>query len=272
MTPRLKFLMWFCLIMFGGWTAIALAQDSMADFGLKVNELEEYMVESLANGHIPAHPDKKVYKTASPAVQAAFVRNTLSWFKSYTETDAFQKDYAEQRASAKPAPPKASTADEKYDAQLAEQRQELEKMKQEVAQMPPDIQKQMQAALKQMEAEIEEQAKDPKMAELMKQGYEQESVSEQESYQNQMATWEKKYPADPKVLIASRLRQFMEVSQSVDFDAKLVPVGQSKLMKFANPQYEAQASEWKLCYRAGREPVQAARAFVGEWLAQLEKK
>ncbi len=270
MTPRLKYLVLFCSIMFGGWIAVALAQDSMAAFGLKVDELEKYMVESLANGYIPAYPDKKVFKAASPAVRAAFVRNTLNWFKSYTETDAFKKDYAQQRASAKPAPPKASTADEKYAAQLAEQRQGLEKMRQEVAQMPPDMQKQMQPVLKQMEAEMEKQAKDPKMVELMKQGYEQENVSEQESYQNQMATWENKYPENPKVLIASRLHQFMDVSQSVDFDARMVQKG--KLMKFADPQYESQTSEWKLCYRAGREPVQAARALVGEWLAQLEKE
>ena len=272
MKVRLKYVLICSLMVFGAWVAIALAQDSMADFGLKANELEARLVESLANGYIPAYPDRKLFKAAPSSVQAAFVRNTLSWFKSYTETDAFKKDYAQQRASAKPAPPKAATADDKYAAQLAEQRQGLEKMKQEVAQMPPDMQKQMQPVLKQMEAEMEKQAKDPKMAELMKQSYEQENISEQESYQNQLTTWEKKYPEDPKVLIASRLRQFMEVSQSVDFDAKLVPIGQSKRMKFADPQSEAQTSDWKLCYRAGREPVQAGRAFVGEWLSQLEKK
>ncbi|MFZ1986278.1 MAG: hypothetical protein WAU91_17830 [Desulfatitalea sp.] len=43
-------------------------------------------------------------------------------------------------------------------------------------------------------------------------------------------------------------------------------------MKFADPRYEAQSAQWKLCYRTGREPMQAARAFVGEWLRQTGKK
>jgi hypothetical protein len=272
MKTRLKLVLLSCLVMFGAWITVALGQDSMADFGLKVNELETGIVESLVKGYVPVYPDKKLFKSAPPSAQAAFVRNTLSWFKTYTETDAFKTDYAKQRESAKPSAPKSATADEKYAAFLAEQRQNLEKTKREVAQMSPEMQKQMQSALKQMEANIEKTAKDPQMAALLKQGYEQESVSEQQNHREQLATWEKKYPEDPKTLVAARLRQFLEVSRNVAFDAELVPNAQGKVMKFAAPQYETQTKQWKLCYRAGREPVQAARAFVSEWLNQLDKK
>ena len=271
MKVRLKYVLISCLILFGAWVAMALAQDSMADFGLNANELEERIVESLANGYLPAYPDKKVFKAASPAVQAGFVKNTLSWFKTYTETDAFKSDYAKQRESAKPSAPESKgTADPQYAAFLEKQRQEIEKMKQDVAKMPPDMQKQMQGVVKEMEDNVEKTAKDPRMAEIMKQSYEQEGVSEKQDYQDRLAAWGKKYPEDPKMLIAARLHQFLEVSRNVPFDAQLVPKG--KLMKFADPQYEAQTAEWKLGYRAGREPVQAARAFVGEWLVQIEKK
>ncbi|MBI5896343.1 MAG: hypothetical protein HZB24_10210 [Desulfobacterales bacterium] len=238
---------------------------------MKANELEERIVESLANGYIPAYPDKKVFKAASSSVQAAFVKNTLSWFKTYTETDAFKTDYANQRASAKPSPPESKgTVDAQYTAFLDKQRQDVEKTKQDIAKMPPDMQKQMQAVVKQMEDNIEKTAKDPQMAAIMKQSYEQEGISAQKDYQDRLATWEKKYPEDSKMLIAGRLHQFLEVSQNIPFGAELVQKG--KLMKFADPQFEAQTAEWKLCYRAGREPVQAARAFVGEWLSQIEKK
>ncbi len=271
MKVRLKSVLISCVILLGAWVAVALAQGSMADFGLKATELEERIVESLANGYLPAYPDKKVYKAASPTVQAAFVKNTLSWFKSYTESDAFKADYAKQREAAKPAAPESKgTADAQYAAFLEKQRQDIEKTKQDIAQMPPDMQKQMQAVVKQMEDNVAKSAKDPQMAEIMKQSYEQERISGQQDYQERLATWEKKYPEDPKALVAARLRQFLEVSQDIPFDAQLVPKG--KLMKFADPQYEAQTAEWKLCYRAGREPVQAARAFVGEWLSQIEKK
>jgi hypothetical protein len=202
------------------WIAGALAADSMAAFGLKANELEARIVESLANGYIPAQPDKKAFKAAPPETQAAFVRSTLSWFKTYTETDTFKTDYANQRASAKPAPAESKgTADQQYAAFLEEQRKDIERTKQEIAQMPPEMQKQMQGVVKQMEDNLAKSAKDPQMAEIMKDSYAKEAIAAQQDYQERMATWEKKYPEDPKALVAARLRQFLEVSQSVDFDA-----------------------------------------------------
>lgn len=272
MRQRLKLVVISCMIMLGSGAAIVLAQGLMADFGLKESELKQHMVSALVNGYLPAYPDRKVYKTAAPSVQAAFVKDTLSWAKAYTETEAFKADYAKQRAADKPAPDKAKgTPDEQYAKAMAEQRQAIENMKKSMAQMPPDMQKQMQETIKQLEANLAQSAKDPQMAAMMKQGFQQNAVASQKAYQDSVAAWEKKYPADPKVLIAARLRQFLALSQDVAFNAKLVPGGGGK-MKFADPRYEAKSSEWKLCYRAGKEPVQAARTFAQDWLRQLEKK
>jgi hypothetical protein len=137
--------------------------------------------------------------------------------------------------------------------------------------MPPDMQKQMQATIKELEANMARNVKDPQMAAMMKQSNEMNAAQEQKDYQGRLEGWEKKFPADPKKLIASRLREFLDMSKDVNFDAKLVSNGYGK-MKFADPKLEAKPSDWKLCYRAGREPVQAARAFAQEWLGQLEKK
>jgi len=41
------------------------------------------------------------------------------------------------------------------------------------------------------------------------------------------------------------------------------------MMKFADPSFEAKSRFWKLCYRAGKEPVETARALAQEWLRQL---
>ena len=72
--------------------------------------------------------------------------------------------------------------------------------------------------------------------------------------------------------VAKRLRQFLEVSATVDFGATLVPCKGSAahLSCFANPTYEAQSADWKRCYRAGQQPVQAARTFAAAWLRELE--
>lgn len=113
--------------------------------------------------------------------------------------------------------------------------------------------------------------KTPKIAAMMKQSFEQANISEQRDFQDRLAKYEKKYPADPRLLVASRLHQFLELSQDIAFEAKLLPSGGGR-MKFADPQYEGKSSQWKLCYRAGREPVQAARAFATQWLRQIEGK
>lgn len=73
------------------------------------------------------------------------------------------------------------------------------------------------------------------------------------------------------MLIAARLRQFLDATKDVAFDAKLLPAG-GGLMKFADPQYESRSTYWKMCYRAGKAPVEAARAFAADWLRQLEAK
>jgi hypothetical protein len=74
---------------------------------------------------------------------------------------------------------------------------------------------------------------------------------------------EDRYPADPQKLIKRRLEEFLEISESVDFDAKLH--GSS----FANAEYEAKSDKWKMCYRAGKEVIGAAREEAQTWLKEL---
>lgn len=75
---------------------------------------------------------------------------------------------------------------------------------------------------------------------------------------------EKKYPSDSKELIKQRLKTFLDISATVDFDAQL------NGSMFANPEYESKSGEWKMCFRAGRAVVQAAREEAQAWLKELE--
>ncbi|MBL7698848.1 MAG: hypothetical protein JNK79_11840 [Chitinophagaceae bacterium] len=74
---------------------------------------------------------------------------------------------------------------------------------------------------------------------------------------------EDRYPADPNKLIKKRLEEFLEVSGSVDFDAKL-----SGSM-FVNPEYEQKDDKWKMCYRVGKETIAAAREEAQVWLKEI---
>ena len=73
--------------------------------------------------------------------------------------------------------------------------------------------------------------------------------------------------ADFRPLLKKRLEDFIALSESVDFEARLVPMGRKQV--FANPVYERKCAEWKFLYRLGNEPVAEARLVARQWLAEL---
>jgi hypothetical protein len=80
--------------------------------------------------------------------------------------------------------------------------------------------------------------------------------------------WEAEYPQDPAYVIARRLNAFLDLSADVDYTARLEQ--RNGTMRFVDAAYEGKSSEWKLCYRAGREAVAAARNAAAAWLKELE--
>lgn len=76
--------------------------------------------------------------------------------------------------------------------------------------------------------------------------------------------WEKAYPKDPAVLIKKRLQEYLTVSATVDFNAKLTGTGRRQT--FVNAAYEKKSLKWKAIYRAGKEVNEVVTAFVKEWM------
>jgi hypothetical protein len=76
---------------------------------------------------------------------------------------------------------------------------------------------------------------------------------------------EKNYPSDPNELIKQRLTVFLKISATVDFDAEL-----NDAHGFKNPEYERKGGQWKMCFRAGREVVAAAREEAQKWLDEIK--
>jgi hypothetical protein len=75
-------------------------------------------------------------------------------------------------------------------------------------------------------------------------------------------------PADPRVGLKRALTEFLDRTAGVDYAAVLKPASGKKV--FANATFEQKASEWKMCFRAGREACEAARTFATNWLAELK--
>ena len=253
--------------------AVAVAaQSGLIGFGVKDREVKERLAEAVLSGNLPVYPNAKLYHAATPGARVAFVKAFLAAAKACTESAAFKADYAERRKQAKPDDLQAKgSADQQISDQQAQQRKQLEETKAQVAKMPPEMQKQMKDMIKQMEDQLKQQTSDPSMQAGVKQIYEEEARRDQERYKKSMAEWTADYPEQPGVMIAKRLHEFLALTADVDFDAKLV-AGPGGKMHFTDPQYETKSSEWKLCYRAGREPIAAARAFAADWLHQLGQR
>lgn len=75
---------------------------------------------------------------------------------------------------------------------------------------------------------------------------------------------------DPNVTLRRRLQEFLDLSADVDFAAATTGSGSSR--RFVKEEYEAKSSQWKMCFRAGKEATGAARAFAQEWMESLPAK
>jgi hypothetical protein len=264
---------WCLLAAIGAGAVVLGAQSRLLDFGLHVDRVKPALVDTFTDGIIPGYPNAKAYRAAPVAVRVAFVKEAFSWVKAYTETPAFKADYEKHRANARPeAAQSKGSPDDQYSKMIADQRKQIDEMNKNMKTMSPDMQKAMQEAIRQIEAGIEKTANDPQIAAQMKQGFAASAANDQENARKEMADYEQRYPADPKVLIARRLQEFLDDSKDVNFDAALVPDGGGGRMRFADPQYESKPERWKVYYRAGREPMEAARTFAAGWLRQIDAK
>ena len=248
-----------------------VAQNGMGPLGVKEEAARRHALWGLTSNQVPFSLGAETFKAAGLTARARLVQSALTWFKAYTESAAFKAEYARQRESAKPTPPESrGGVDGELAKQKAERRKSLEQMKQSLAKMSPEMRSQMEATIKQMEEMYAKQDADPQMAAMMRQSLEMQGVEETKSHQERLAEHEKKFPADPKVLIARRLREFLALSQDVDFNAQLQPLGRKKI--FVNSAYEGKPENWKLCFRAGKPAVDAARIFATAWLKELQGK
>jgi hypothetical protein len=246
-------------------SAAAVAQSG-ALAQLKVAEplARETFLESLASGGVDKSVGRDAFIPASGAVRAQLASGAIAWAKAFTKTAAFTSEYATLRESRKPAAPVfEGTPEDELKARRAKENKQLEDAKKQLAGLPPDLRRQAEENLRASLGLMET----PEMQQAQLQQIRDERKQQTEAHAKAMTVWEANLPANPSALIAARLSKFLEVSATVDFNAKLVEKDGRKF--FADPALEAKSADWKLCYRAGREAVQAARAAAQAWLGEL---
>lgn len=257
----MKRIQWFssvavvCAVAFG---AVG-AGDVFSQLGVQKSHVNDSIARSFLDGYVPVSEVRAQLKAASPAARAAIVEQVLVATKAFTATPQFAKVYTEMRNERKPEAPQAASAAALIAQQKKDAQANVADVKKLVAQAPKADREGLEIMLEEAQRQLA-MFDSAEYREMM----EQQFAADQESYKEQLAQWNADLPADPKAAVRKRLREFLETSKNVDYGAKL------NGRRFANAAYEDQSSEWKLCYRAGKEPVEKARAFATQWLAELK--
>lgn len=262
------------LLVAGASAGLAFAASSALPAAFEMDEAtaRENFLSALGWGNVPAYWGSSAFKAARAEQRVALVQQTVAWSRAFVASPAFAPAYAALRKQHEPEPPAvAGSIDDELKAQRAEQQKQIAEMRASIKQMPPEMRKQMEEVVKQTEAQFAQMNADPQMAALQKQGMQESRDAEQKDYAEAKARWQQDWPVDGRALVARRLRAFLEACKDVDFAAALTPPDPYGKRRFALAAHEGRSAEWKLCYRAGKAPTEAARAAATAWLAELPK-
>ncbi len=245
--------------------ALAGAADIFTQLGTTESSVREELLRAVNTGSLATGMAAKPYYALPAPAQAKLVEAYFAWARIYTASDTFKRAYAAQRDATKPQP--RELPDPTSSAAKTEQQKEFEEMKKIAASLPSDQRKAMEQSLVEMQKQLAAFENDPEMKKAVADAMKMQREMNAKQHQEDLAEWNRRVPADPNVMIARRLRHLLDVSSTVDFDAKLQK--SNGAMKFAETRYEDKPAEWKLCYRAGRTAVAAAQAAARAWLEEL---
>jgi hypothetical protein len=246
----------------------ATGADVLAQLGLTVDAVKEAIGNVLTGGVMNPGLPSSTFKLMPPAARAQAATAGVAWLKSYTASPDFKPQYLQVRESHKPeAPTFELTPEQEIQKAQKDQAQQLEESKKAIAALPPDQRKAVEQSLKET-MDLIARMDTPEQRTMRLDAIRQDRAAQQKEYEERLAAWKQAYPDDPKPIVVKRLREFLQLSADIDFNARVVKKPEGPTV-FENPAYEAKSSQWKTCFRAGREATTAARAAVQAWLTEL---
>ncbi len=254
-----------------GVAGIALtAQAVTAQLGITDGRAKEAVFDSFMAGAVSLAGKAEVFTAASPQARAAMVTAATTMARAFVESDEFKRRYADHREANGPDPlPDEQTADQVLAKQRTGFEQQVEALRKQFVDdaITPEQKVTLEEGFEAMRARFTEMEKGPQRAELETM-LEAQRAAQVTAHGEATRQFEALYPADPRALVAMRLRKFLDTTRDIDFSARLVAQGEQQ--KFADAALEAKPLEWKMCFRAGKPATDAAREFARKWLADLQ--
>lgn len=250
------------------FTSAKLADDFWNQLGLSRDQGSDYISTGFMEGYIN-HYGAKNMKNIALSDRAQVVRDLGNYARQYVKNEKFLKAYEASREGSKPAPPPAAKTVAELRAELvAAVSQGIKTMEEFLNGPNAELKKMAQDGLPDLRKQLKDY-QDPRnsMIKMMADGEKMNFEAQTLKYNDQLLKWEKDQPTDPKELIRNRLREFLNLTSDIDFNAQLKE--RNGRMIFVNPAFERKSSDWKKAFRSGKEAVTAARSFAQEWLKDL---
>ena len=248
----------------------AAAQDHLATLGISEGRAKEAVFDSFMSDAVSIAGKPAAFLGMSPAARVALVNFALNLARTFVESDDFKRRYADHREANGPEPlPEEQTADAVFAKQRAGFENQVAEMRKLFDQITPEQRATLEAGWKDMRQQLDDMEKGERRKQIEAQLKEQRDAQAR-SRDAAMKEFEKIYPADPRALVAMRLRHFLEATNDVNFDAQIVDRDKKKV--FADAALEARPAEWKMAFRAGKPATDAARTFAQKWLNDLQSQ
>lgn len=245
-----------------------LNADFLKELGITKTEADNKITRSILGGYLDISGAKNA-KNIVLGNRTAVANDLLNYVKQYVNSVNFKTEYSALKESNKPEENKPKTPEEIRNETVAAYKKSVAEMEEAIKKADANTKPVFQQVLEQSKKLLKD-AEDPNnksMAGYAK-AYPDMVKASQEAYAGQLKEWEEQYPANHMLFVKRRLDQFLEETKDIDFAAELVT--QNGRKKFVNPAYEKKSNRWKMAFRAGKEVVEPARAFVQLWIAEIK--
>jgi hypothetical protein len=251
----------------GALGSAAIAADVLTQLGITAAAAKEAVNSVINSGIMNPGLPSKAFKLLPAAARADAATAGVTWLKAYTGTPEFKQQYAKIRNNRKPeAPTFQGTPEDALKKAADEQAKQSQDSLNALASLPPGQRRQIEYSMK-LAQDMMAKMDTPEMRKIRLDAIKAQRDQETKDYQKHLADWQRDFPENPNGAIVRRLHEFLDLSATVDFNAKLIP--QNSVMLFENSAYQNKPEQWKLCFRAGKEATAAARAAAQAWLKEL---
>ena len=247
------------------------ARDFLTTLGIDKATAEADVFNSVWSDYV-AHPTGDRVRAVVFGDRPALAREVIQFARDYTASPEFLERYTAAREELRPEPPQPLQSGEEMVATMkADLQKQIAETQAQADQATGDMKEMLLGTIEMFKEQLAmlDDPDNPFLDPSMQVAFAAEAAAQTEEYDRKVAEWEQLYPADPEVRIAERLDKVLAQCSDVDFSAQVVE-NEYGVKIFADDAYETKSAEWKACYRAGPEAVEAGNAALADWRAALQ--